>query len=127
MDFRSPHEIGERIDDDFEQLVFGAGYDHTYILNKELNEMGFALRCASPKTGIVMDIYTSEPGVQLYTANWLTGNYAGKSGHCYPRRSAVCFETQHYPDSPNKPDFPTTVLRPGEKFKSQTVYEFSTE
>ena len=125
MDFRTPYAIGERIDDNFEQLVFGAGYDHTYIINKKPDELGFTARCSSPKTGIVMDVFTTQPGVQLYTGNWLSGNYPGKFGHCYPRRSAVCFETQHYPDSPNKPDYPSCVLRPGEIFNNQTVYKFS--
>ncbi|MDR0794444.1 MAG: galactose mutarotase [Tannerella sp.] len=125
MDFRESHEIGERIDHAFEQLVFGAGYDHTYIINKKPDELSFAVRCISPKTGIVMDVFTTEPGVQMYTGNWLSGNYPGKYGRCYPRRSAVCFETQHFPDSPNKHDYPTSVLRPGEVFNSQTVYRFS--
>jgi len=125
MDFLTPHTIGERIGDNFEQLIFGNGYDHTFIINKQPDELGFAGRCISPKTGIVMDIFTTEPGLQVYTGNWLTGNYPGKHGHYYPQRSAICFETQHYPDSPNKPDYPTTVLRPGEVFNSQTVYKFS--
>ena len=125
MDFRTPHAIGERIGDKFEQLIFGNGYDHTYIINKQPGELVFAVRCLSPKTGIVMDVFTTEPGVQMYTGNWLSGDYPGKYGHRYPQRSAVCFETQHYPDSPNKPDYPTTVLRPGEEFTSQTVYKFS--
>jgi aldose 1-epimerase len=125
MDFRAPHAIGERIEDNFEQLIFGAGYDHTYIINKKPDELGFAVRCSSPKTGIVMDVFTTQPGVQMYTGNWLSGNYPGKFGHNYPRRSAVCFETQHYPDSPNKPDYPSCVLRPGEVFTNKTVYKFS--
>lgn len=125
MDFRTPYPIGERIDDNFEQLIFGAGYDHTYIINRKHNGMNLAARCSSPKTGIVMDVLTTQPGVQLYTGNWLTGNHPGKSGNSYPRRSAVCFETQHYPDSPNKPEYPSCVLRPGEMFKQQTVYKFS--
>ncbi|MDR2233781.1 MAG: galactose mutarotase [Tannerella sp.] len=128
MDFRTPHAIGERINDSFEQLIFGGGYDHTFIIiNNKPNELGFAGRCESPKTGIVMDIFTTEPGLQLYTGNWLTGDYPGKLGHRYPRRSALCFETQHFPDSPNKPEYPTTVLRPGEQFISTTEYKFSTK
>lgn len=125
MDFRTPHAVGGRIEDHFEQLIFGNGYDHTYVINKKPCELGFAVRCISPKTDIVMDVYTTEPGVQLYTGNWLSGNYPGKNGLCYPKRSAICFETQHFPDSPNKPDYPTVVLRPGEEFTSQTVYKFS--
>jgi aldose 1-epimerase len=127
MDFRTPHEVGERINDDFEQLVFGKGYDHTYILNKEEGELSFCARCVSPKTGIVMDAYTTEPGVQLYTGNWMTGNLVGKNGQRYPERAALCLETQHFPDSPNKPEYPSTALRPGEVFHSQTVYKFSIE
>ncbi|MDR1456331.1 MAG: galactose mutarotase [Tannerella sp.] len=127
MDFRTAHEVGERIDADFEPLVIGRGYDHTYILNKTAGELAFAARCHSPKTGIVMETFTTEPGVHLYTGNWMTGNLTGKGGRRYPRQSALCFETQHYPDSPNKPDYPGVVLRPGETFESQTVYKFSTE
>lgn len=128
MDFRTPHEVGARIDEDFEALNFGKGYDHTYILNKkEENELSFCARCVSPKTGIVMDVYTTQPGVQLYTGNWMTGNFEGKNGQRYPARAALCLETQHYPDSPNKPEYPTTVLRPGEVFQSKTIYKFATE
>ena len=126
MDFTQPFSIGERIDEDFEQLRFGNGYDHTYLLNKNApGEYSFAGICESPKTGIKMEIYTTEPGLQLYTGNWMTGNFAGKQGKHYPRRSAVCFETQHYPDSINKPDYPTIILRPGELFESRTTYKFS--
>ncbi len=124
MDFRTPHEVGERINENFEQLLFGKGYDHTYILNKEGNELSFCARCASPKTGIVMETYTTQPGVQLYTGNWMTGDFVGKNGQRYPERSALCLETQHFPDSPNKPEYPTTVLRPGETFQSVTIYKF---
>jgi aldose 1-epimerase len=125
MDFRLPHAVGERINEDFEQLTFGNGYDHTFILNKEENELSFCARCISPKTGIVMDTYTTEPGVQLYTGNWMTDKLTGKNGLHYPGRAALCLETQHFPDSPNKPEYPSTVLRPGETFESQTVYIFS--
>lgn len=128
MDFRTPYEVGARIDEDFEALNFGKGYDHTYILNKkEENELSFCARCVSPKTGIVMDVYTTQPGVQLYTGNWMTGNFEGKNGQRYPARAALCLETQHYPDSPNKPEYPTTILRPGEVFQSKTIYKFATE
>ncbi|MDH6357535.1 aldose epimerase family protein [Parabacteroides sp. PF5-9] len=127
MDFRSPYRVGDRIHEDFEQLIFGKGYDHTYVLNKEGKELSFCARCSSPKTGIVMDTYTTEPGVQLYTGNWMTGNFEGKHGQRYPARSALCLETHHFPDSPNKPEYPSTVLRPGEVFRSQTSYKFSIE
>lgn len=127
MDFRTPHEVGARIQDDFEQLVLGKGYDHTYVLNKQANELSFCARCVSPKTGIVMDTYTTEPGVQLYTGNYMTGTFEGKKGQRYPMRAALCLETQHFPDSPNQPEYPSTTLRPGEAFESQTVYKFSVE
>lgn len=127
MDFRTPHTVGERINDDFEQLHFGKGYDHTYILNKEGEELSFCARCNSPKTGIVMETFTTEPGVQLYTGNWMTGNFEGKPGQRYPERAALCLETQHFPDSPNKPEYPSTLLRPGETFVSTTIYKFSME
>ena len=128
MDFRTPHTVGERINEPFEQLKFGKGYDHTYILNKEkADDYAFCARCSSPKTGIVMEVYTSQPGVQLYTGNWMTGNFVGKNGKRYPARAALCLETQHFPDSPNKPEYPSTVLRPGETFESRTTYKFSTE
>lgn len=127
MDFRTPVEVGARINDNFEQLVFGKGYDHTYVLNKEANELSFCARCSSPKTGISMDTYTTEPGVQLYTGNWMTGRFEGKGGLRYPQRAALCLETQHFPDSPNRPEYPSTVLRPGEIFQSKTVYAFSVD
>ena len=127
MDFRTPHTVDERINDDFEQLRFGKGYDHTYILNKEGKELSFCARCSSPKTGIVMETFTTEPGVQLYTGNWMTGNFEGKPGQRYPERAALCLETQHFPDSPNKPEYPSTLLRPGETFLSTTIYQFSVE
>ncbi|MDR1115713.1 MAG: galactose mutarotase [Tannerella sp.] len=127
MDFRQFHAVGERINDDFEPLKFGKGYDHTFILNKKgkENDLSFCASCISPKTGIVMDTYTTEPGVQLYTGNWMTGNLVGKHGQRYPEKAALCLETQHFPDSPNKPEYPSTVLRPGEEFASNTVYKFS--
>lgn len=127
MDFRTPHVVGERIDDSFEQLVFGRGYDHNYVLKKNYpGELSFAAKCVSPQTGIAMSVYTTEPGVQLYTGNWLNG-FEGKQGHRYPERTAICFETQHFPDSPNHPHFPTTVLRPGEEYAQTCVYKFDVE
>lgn len=126
MDFTTMYTIGERIDYDFEQLHFGKGYDHTYILNrKKEDEYAYFGVCRSPKTGITMEMFTSEPGMQMYTGNWMTGNFEAKNGNRYPERSAVCFETQHYPDSINKPDYPSVVLTPNETFKSRTTYKFS--
>lgn len=127
MDFRTPTEIGLRINDNFQQLIFGKGYDHTYVLNKKEDELSFCARCESPKTGIVMETYTTQPGVQLYTSNWTTGNFIAKNGQRYPERCAFCLETQHFPDSPNKPEYPSAVLRPGEVFESKTIYKFSAE
>jgi len=124
MDFRTPHTIGERIEEDFEQLIFGKGYDHTYILNSNDDGLLFCARAVSPKTGIVMDVFTTEPGVQLYTGNWMTGEFVAKNGQRYPMRSAFCLETQHFPDSINKPQYPSVVLRPEDTFKSKTIYKF---
>ena len=126
MDFRTPHAVGERINDDFEQLRFGRGYDHTYILNKACGELKLAARCSSPKTGIEMECYTTQPGVQLYTGNWMTGSFAAKGGKHYPMRAALCLETQHYPDTPNHPEYPSAVLRPGEVFAHKTIFKFTT-
>ncbi len=125
MDFRSTHEIGARINDDFQQLIFGKGYDHTYVLNKKDGELSFCAKAVSPKTGIIMETYTTEPGVQLYTGNWMTGEFVAKGGHHYPMRSAFCLETQHYPDSINKLEYPNIILRPEEVFESQTIFKFS--
>lgn len=127
MDFRREYAVGERIDDNFEQLIFGKGYDHTYVLNKTADELSFCARCRSPKTGIVLEVYTTQPGVQLYTGNWMTGQFEGKPGQRYPERAALCLETQHFPDSPNQPGYPTTTLRPGERFESSTYFKFSAE
>lgn len=125
FDFLEVHAIGERIEEENEQLRFGKGYDHTFVLNKQYEgEYSFAGICESPKTGIKMEMYTTEPGVQMYTGNWMTGNFVAKNGHRYPERSAVCFETQHFPDSINQPHFPSVVLRPGEVFNSRTTYKF---
>ncbi|OPZ13202.1 MAG: Aldose 1-epimerase precursor [Bacteroidetes bacterium ADurb.BinA261] len=125
MDFTEVHTIGERINDDFQQLVFGNGYDHNFILNKQHpDDYVYAGMLQSPKTGIVMEMYTSQPGVQMYTGNWMTGNLVGKKGQRYPARSAVCFETQHYPDSIHHPEYPSIILRPGDIFESKTTYKF---
>jgi aldose 1-epimerase len=126
FDFRSPHAIGERIDDDHEQLRFAGGYDHNFCLNKNSeNELSFAARAEDPVSGRILETYTTEPGVQFYSGNHLDGTLKGKGGGLCLRRSGFCLETQHYPDSPNQPQFPDTVLRPGSPFKSRTVYKFS--
>lgn len=127
MDFRCPTAIGLRVDNPTDQLKWARGYDHTYILDKPLGKLGLAASAKSPKTGIVMDVYTDQPGVQLYTGNWMSGNMRGKHDARYPARAAFCLETQHYPDSPNKPEYPTTRLNPGETFNSTTVFAFRCE
>lgn len=124
FDFTTGHLISERIDTPIDQLVWARGYDHTFILDKPLGKLGFAARCSSPKTGIVMEVFTDQPGVQLYTGNWMSGNMRGKHDARYPARAALCLETQHYPDSPNRPEYPSTRLNPGETFTSTTVFSF---
>ncbi|MDR2843987.1 MAG: galactose mutarotase [Candidatus Symbiothrix sp.] len=126
FDFRSLHTIGERIEEEDTQLIYGNGYDHTFIINKPAEkELAYTSKAISPKTGIVLETYTTEPGVQLYTGNYLDGSFSGKNGHTYPKRSAFCLETQHYPDSIHHPEYPSIVLLPGEVFESKTVYRFS--
>jgi aldose 1-epimerase len=125
MDFRKPTVIGSRIDDQDEQLRFGKGYDHNFVLNGQEGVLKLAARFSHPTTGRVMEVRTTEPGVQLYTGNFLDGSLTGKGGEVYRRRCALCLETQHFPDSPNQPQFPTTVLRPGAEYRSTTIYRFS--
>ncbi len=127
FDFRAAHKIGERIEADDEQLRFGGGYDHNFVLNRTGDGLELAARVTDPVTGRVMEVLTTEPGVQFYTGNFLDGTLAGKGGIVYRKRSAFCLETQHFPDSPNKPSFPTVTLRPGEKYDTTTVYRFSAE
>ncbi len=127
MDFRTPHVVGERINEDFEQLKLGAGYDHCYVLNKrESGTLSFAAKCVEPESGRSMEVYTTEPGVQLYTANWHNG-FAGAHGATFPARSAICFEAQHFPDTPNKGHFPQATLKPGETYHQVTIYKFGVE
>lgn len=127
MDFRTPHTVGERINDKFQQLIYGAGYDHCYVLNKkEPGELSFAAKCVEPISGRSMEVYTTEPGVQLYTGNWLNG-FVGAHGATFPARSAICFEAQHFPDSPNKPHFPSVVLDKNGKYHQTTIYKFGIE
>jgi len=124
MDFRSPLPVGAKIDDDDEQLLFGGGYDHNWVLNRAGAALSFAARVSEPITGRVMEVLTTEPGVQFYTGNFLDGTLTGKHGSVYGRRCAFCLETQHFPDSPNKPEFPTTVLRPRQVYETTTLYRF---
>jgi aldose 1-epimerase len=125
LDFTRPERIGARIEAAHEQMKLGSGYDHNWVLDRKGDGLVHAARAVEPKSGRVMDVHTTEPGLQVYTANFL--DTVGKGGHKYGRRDAVCFETQHYPDSPNKKDFPSTVLRPGETYRSKTVFAFSVQ
>lgn len=127
FDFRKLFPIGDRINDDHIQITNGSGYDHNFNINGGGKEVVWAAKAIGPKTGIVMDVYTSEPGVQLYTGNFLDGSFVGKNGHTYPRRSAFCLETQHYPDSINHPQFPSVVLKKGDTFNSKTSFNFSVQ
>ncbi len=124
FDFTSPKPVGQDIDADDEQIKNGAGYDHCFVLNKkEEGELSFAARVIEPNSGRTMDVYTTEPGMQVYTDNWADG-YKGQHGATFPRRSAICFECQHFPDSPNRPYFPSVVLNPGDRYKQKTIYRF---
>ncbi len=124
FDFRKPKPVGRDIDADDEQIRHGSGYDHCFVLNKrEEGELSFAARIVEPNSGRTMDVFTTEPGVQFYTDNWATG-YPGQHGATFPRRSAVCFECQHFPDSPNRPYFPSVLLCPDRKYRQKTIYRF---
>jgi aldose 1-epimerase len=124
FDFRTATAIGARINDKHEQVVRGGGYDHNFVLNRSGDGLSQAARVVEPTTGRTMTISTTEPGVQFYTGNFLDGTLAGKNGRVYRRRAGFCLETQHYPDSPNRPSFPSTVLRPGQEYRSKTVFAF---
>lgn len=123
FDFAISTEIGERIENNDEQLKYAGGYDHNFVINNSENTLKLAGKVESDKSGIKMDVYTSEPGVQFYTGNYLDGSLKGKSGN-YERRSGFCLETQHYPDSPHFTKFPTTILRKGKTYRSDTIYRF---
>jgi aldose 1-epimerase len=128
LDFTRPTPIGAHIRDSFQQLLFGQGYDFNYVLNRPSpidRSLILAATAFDPVSGRILDVYTTEPGIQLYTGNFLDGTLVGKSGHTYRQSDAFTLETQHFPDSPNHPNFPSTVLRPGEEFTSTTIYQFS--
>ena len=126
MDFRTPTPVGARINDyDFVQLKNGNGYDHNWVLNTKGDITRKCATLESPLTGIVLDVYTNEPGIQVYAGNFLDGSLTGKKGITYNQRASVCLETQKYPDTPNKPEWPSAVLRPGEKYMSQCIFKFS--
>jgi aldose 1-epimerase len=125
MDFTTAKAIGKDINADDEQIKFGLGFDHNWVLNKKGDEMSLAATVYEPTTGRVMEITTTEPGIQFYSGNFLDGTLTGKAGKIYEHRNGFCLETQHYPDSPNRPEFPTTTLKPGETYKTSTVHKFS--
>ena len=125
FDFRKATPIGARINDKHQQLEYGQGYDHNFVLNAT-GSLALAAKVEAPKSGRVMEVLTTQPGVQFYSGNFLDGKNVGIGGS-YRHRSALCLETQHFPDSPNHPSFPSTVLKPGQEFRSTTVYRFSTE
>jgi aldose 1-epimerase len=127
MDFTKPARIGARIDNDFEALTFAGGYDHNWVLNNKPGEMVLGGRVVEPKSGRVMEFYTNQPGVQFYCGNFLDGTITGKGGKVYEKRYGFCLETQHFPDSPNHPNFPSCILKPGETYDYTTIYKFSTE
>jgi aldose 1-epimerase len=128
FDFRKPTAIGERINEDNEQLKLAGGYDHNFVLRRKPGEgISLAARAVDPKTGRVLEVWTDQPGVQFYTGNFLDGSVHGKGGIAYTKRSAFCLETQHFPDSPNHAGFPSTVLKPGQRYHTTTIYKFSTE
>ena len=128
MDFSSSTAIGERIESDYEQLNYAGGYDHNWVLNKSDDGiLKFAATVYEPNSGRMMEILTTEPGIQFYSGNFLDGSIVGKSDRAYKFRNGFCLETQHYPDSPNKAEFPSVVLRPGEIYNSTTIHKFSTK
>ncbi|MDD2381695.1 MAG: galactose-1-epimerase, partial [Mariniphaga sp.] len=125
LDFTTPHPIGERIQANHPQLIYGSGYDFNYVLNKDEGELAFAASVFEPESGRYMEVFTTAPGIQLYTGNHLKGAETGKSGQPYTTRTGFCLETQHFPDTPNQPGFPSTLLEPGESYKSSTIFKFS--
>lgn len=128
FDFRQPTPIGERIEADDEQLRIAGGYDHNFVIDRsEEDSLVLAARVTEPTSGRVMEVLTTEPGVQFYTGNFLDGSLTGKDGALYETRTGFCLETQHFPDSPNQPSFPNTILRPGEEYRSTTVFRFGVE
>ena len=126
FDFKAPTPIGARINDTHEQIARGGGYDHNFVLNRTGDGLSLAARVVEPMSGRTVTVSTTEPGVQFYTGNFLDGTLTGKGGRLYGRRAGFCLETQHYPDSPNQPAFPSPVLRPGQEYRSKTVFAFGT-
>jgi aldose 1-epimerase len=127
FDFRPPTAIGARINQDDEQLKFGKGYDQNWVINKPMGQLGLMARVYEPTTGRVLEVLSAEPGLQFYTGNFLDGTLKGKGGWVYQFRNGFCMEPQHYPDSPNKPNFPSVLLKPGQVYKNTIIYRFSTK
>jgi aldose 1-epimerase len=125
FDFTQPTTIGARIGQDNEQLKFGGGYDHNWVINKKPGKLGLMARVYDPTTGRVLEVLSTEPGLQFYTGNFLDGTITGKGGWTYAFRNGFCMEPQHYPDSPNQPQFPSTALFPGETYQNTIIYRFS--
>ncbi len=125
FDFNTLTRVGARIDDEHEQIQLGGGYDHCWVLNKSSQDaLEWTIKAVDPESGRVLELATTEPGVQFYTGNFLDGSLTGKEGVVYEKRYGLCFEPEHYPDSPNQPNFPSAVLNPGEKYKTTTVWKF---
>jgi aldose 1-epimerase len=125
FDFLTPHKIGERIGAADEQIKIAGGYDHNWVINKPAGELAVCARVTEPTTGRIMEVLSTEPGLQFYSGNFLDGSITGKGGRAYHGRAAFCMEPQHFPDSPNQPSFPSTVLKPGQVFHSTIMYRFS--
>jgi aldose 1-epimerase len=124
LDLTSPTSMGAHMDATFEQIALARGYDHNFVISRKNDSLELAARVREPVSGRVLEVYTTEPGIQFYTGNFLDGSIKGKQGHMYQQRSGFCLETQHFPDSPNHPNFPSTILRPGATFHSTTIFKF---
>ncbi len=127
FDFRKPTAIGERVNANDEQIKFGGGYDHNWVINKPMGELGLQARVTEPTTGRVLEVLSTEPGLQFYCGNFLDGKLKGKGGWVYQHRNGFCMEPQHYPDSPNQPNFPSVVLKPGQTYKNTIIYKLSVQ
>jgi aldose 1-epimerase len=127
LDFRAPTAIGARINQEDDQLKFGKGYDHNWVINKPMGELGLMARVYEPSSGRALEVLSTEPGLQFYCGNFLDGSNVGKGGWVYQFRNGFCMEPQHYPDSPNKPSFPSVVLKPGQEYRNTIIYRFSVE
>jgi aldose 1-epimerase len=127
FDFRSPTAIGARIGDNDEQLKFGNGYDHNWVFSKRIGDLTLLARVTEPSSGRVLEVLSTEPGLQFYSGNFLDGTITGKGGRVYQFRDGFCMEPQHYPDSPNHPNFPPVVLEPGQLYRNTIIYRFAVQ